>query len=496
MDELQRLRSENQILRGENAQLRAENQELRTDLDLVQKKFLEVSDALVEFARRYEEETGQLKARVLDLENELLKSQREAKRQAAPHRRRMRIPRSEHKKPGRSEGHEPAWRRPPPPEEVEETVEVPLEHCCPDCGDELVDFERHVHHVVDLPDMPKLKVTKYVTYSGKCPCCRQRWNSKAANQPSFATGAAGTTIGHNAVALASQMRTKLGVTLRKLAGFFADVFGLNISPAGLLGLLDRATTALEPSYEAIQTALQESDVVCADETGWRVNCESAWAWVFTNYQYTLYTISRCRGHQVPLGILGPEFQGCLLTDCFSGYDPLPYEKAKCIAHLIRALADVEKLQTRGAVRFPRAALKFLRDAMELRKRKSDLSPDAYDEAVAELEVRLDRLLMANITESKNLRLANRLRKHRLHLLTFLHRPDVDPTNNQAERQIRPLVIQRKLSAGNRSERGAMIHSVLTSVMATCCQQGLNFMSIVTDALRHSMALLPLPRPPS
>lgn len=488
MDELQNLRSK-------NAQLRSENQELKTALDLVQKKFLEVSEALVELTRRSEEETSELKARVLELENELLKSQREAKRQAAPHRRRMRIPKGEHKKPGRPEGHEPAWRRPPPAEEVDETVEVPLEHCCPDCGDELVDFERHVHHVTDLPEIPKLKVTKYVTYSGRCPCCRQRWNSRAADQPSFATGAAGTSIGHNALALATQMRTRLGVTLRKLAGFFTDVFGMPISPAGLLGVLDRASTALEPSYEAIQTALQESDVVCADETGWRLNSESAWAWVFTNYQYTLYTISRSRGHQIPLGVLGPEFKGCLLTDCFSGYDPLPYDKAKCMAHLIRSLADVEELQTRGAVRFPRAALQILRDAMDLRRRKPNLPPGYYDEGVAELEARLDQLLAGNITEPKNLRLAKRLRKHREHLLTFLYRSEVDPTNNQAERQIRPLVIQRKLSAGNRSERGAVVHSVLTSVMATCYQQGLNFMNIVVEALRDPVALLPLPRPP-
>ena len=84
----------------------------------------------------------------------------------------------------------------------------------------------------------------------------------------------------------------------------------------------------------------------------------------------------------------------------------------------------------------------------------------------------------------NARLAKRLRKHRGSLFTFLYREEVEATNNRAERELRPAVIARKLSAGNRTEAGAETHAVLASILRTCRRQGKAIVQTVADLLRH------------
>jgi transposase len=101
-----------------------------------------------------------------------------------------------------------------------------------------------------------------------------------------------------------------------------------------------------------------------------------------------------------------------------------------------------------------------------------------------IESRLDRLLAHNYTEPDHRRLTGRVLKHRDPLFTFLYVNEVDPTNNAAERAIRPAVIARKLSAGNRSPEGAETHSILASLAATARQHGANLVEAVRDLLRN------------
>jgi transposase len=97
---------------------------------------------------------------------------------------------------------------------------------------------------------------------------------------------------------------------------------------------------------------------------------------------------------------------------------------------------------------------------------------------------LDRLLAGTYTDPDNARLAKLLRKHRESVLRFLDHDEVDATNNLAERESRPAVIARKLSAGNRTEAGAETHAVLASVFRTYRRQGRDILEAVVGLLRH------------
>lgn len=444
---IEALESEVASLKAENAALRAENEQLKT--------------------------------KVSDLESKLTKSQREGKRQAAPFRRRKRKPKDQHKKPGQKPGHKPSSRA--IPDKIDEEVAVPLGESSECCGAPFEDRRTHEHYVTDIPPIEPV-TTKYTTESGACSCCGQRWNSNHDALPSVATGAAGVMIGNRAVALAAQMRLEFGAPLRKIAGYISSAFGLPISAAGVLGLLKRASRSLEATCDDLKHQLQDASKVCSDETGWRVASESAWAWVFTNDDITFYTVNKSRGHGVVLDLLGKDFEGVLQSDCFLAYLPLPYEKSKCLAHILKSLKDLEALQKGEEGKFSRAAIKLFKDAIEFGKQRFEMGVGDYRDGCFNLEKRLDRLLEPEYADPKSATLAKRIEKYRDEWLVFLYNVDVEPTNNLAERQIRPFVLIRKISSGNRSEWGALVYAQLMSVFSTCRQRSQNFLDTVVASM--------------
>ena len=186
-------------------------------------------------------------------------------------------------------------------------------------------------------------------------------------------------------------------------------------------------------------------------------------------------------------ILGSDFKGVLKCDCFLAYDDADLsaiEQSKCLGHLLRRCSVVGENTTGRAVVFSRQVTKLLRAAIALKKRHDDLSPHGYLIARGRLEAGLDRLLEGHYTDPENAKLAKLLRKHRHQLFGFLAIPELDATNNAAERDIRPGVIVRKTNGCNRSNVGARTHEIITSVFRTCAKQGKDFVAHVADLLRN------------
>lgn len=407
----------------------------------------------------------------------LEEARRAGKRQAAPFSRGE--PTEDPKPPGRPPGHPGTYRM--APAHVDETLHVPLPRC-PRCGGPVEDRREHEQFVTDLPPV-RPHVRRYLTESGYCPRCRRRVHSRHPDQISGATGAAGSQVGPHVVALAAALKHGFGVPYRKVAGVLLAHFGVRVS-AGALVLAERRLGArAEPTYQALVLAVRQSAVVHADETGWRIGGQGAWLWVFCTRQVTVYAIRQSRGADVVEEILGGAFAGVLTSDCFLAYDPFGGVKQKCFAHLLHTLSEIEGLKTCGAVRFPRAVAALLREAMALKAQQAELSAPRYAARARRLEARLDRLLAGRYTDPDNHRFANRLRKQRPHLFTFLYHDEVEPTNNRAERQIRPAVVVRKISAGNRTDAGAHTHEVLTSLLATFHQHGRAFVPWAVALLR-------------
>ena len=406
------------------------------------------------------------------LQAEVEELKRAGKRQAAPFARRKLV---EHpKRPGRKAGQGKFSRRGRPTHrQVDQTKKARL-NGCPECGGRLRDIHQHEQYVTDIPKTIRLITTRYVTYSGYCADCHKRVRSRHPEQTSQATGAAGVMVGPRAKALAADAKHRLGCSYGKVSELLNDAFGMQVSRSGWCQADQRLAEKAQPVYEELIEAMQHSSVVHADETGWRIGILSAWLWVFTNQEITVYAIRDNRSSDVVVEILGKQFQGILASDCFLAYDDKRLKdwlKQKCLSHLLKDLKEMEENKTGRAVRFAQQLTAVLQEALKLKAEKLSLDPDIFVQRAQALETQLDTLIsrQRNLKDRDNLRFARRLRKHRPHLLRFLYVDDLDATNNLAERQIRPSVIIRKTNGCNRSKGGAETHSVLTSVLVTCRQ---------------------------
>lgn len=438
-------------------------------------------------------ENGRLRDQVADLKSQLEKVEREGKQQAAPFRkpRDQRKPPEEHKTPGQKPGHPASYKKPPADDQVQQTRQVAI-GCCPDCGGALEGKQTHEHFVVDIPRIDPEWV-RYQTESGHCDNCNQRKSSHHPDMPSRAVGAAGVTFGHNLVALATLLRTQSGMTFRKMSRLFKDWFGISISPAGLQKALARAENAFRPTYEQIAKNVKTSKKVHVDETGWWLAAESHWAWVAATSTCTLYVIAKSRGHEVAESLIGANYPGCLHSDFLNSYYPLNCKKSKCVSHL---LATIDKLQRRRKTLDRDASFHFLarlkallQDAIGLWHAKPKMESEPYQKQADWIQRRVDELLKRKPRDHDNLKLCRRIRKYREEIFRFLYDPDAEPTNNLAERELRPLVISRKLSGGNRSRRGADRTALLYSVYATLHRQGQNIVNAFLDALYGRRTIL-------
>jgi hypothetical protein len=195
-----------------------------------------------------------------------------------------------------------------------------------------------------------------------------------------------------------------------------------------------------------------------------------------------------------------EFAGTLVTDFWGAYNAVVCAlRQTCLAHLLRELEHTEKYKSPGKhwPAFAKKLRRLLGDAIRLWRQRGELPAAAYASRRARLAARLQELIDTSWQDTHAKRLIKRLRRHQNDLFTFLDQPDVPFDNNTAERAIRPAVIIRKNSYGNRSERGADCQAVLMSIFRTLKQRGHDPIRTIIDALATYLTtgqLPPLPEP--
>ena len=430
------------------------------------------------------------------LQAEVEALRRAGKRQATPFARRkwVDVP----KKPGRKAGQGKfARREKPAAKDVKETKVAPLQ-ICPECGGSLSEMREHEQYVADIP-VVEPEITRYVTYSGYCADCHKRVRSQHPEQTSPASGAAGVLVGPRAKALAADLKHRLGASYGKVSEALEDAFGLRVTRSGWCQADQRLAETARPVYQELVEVIRRCSVVHADETGWRIGTLSAWLWVFTNQEVSVYTIRDNRSSDVVIEILGKEFKGILASDCFLAYDEkrlTDWLKQKCVGHLLRDLDEMQESKSGRAVRFAQQLTAVLKAALALKAEKSGLDPSFFSQQAQALESRLDALIapQRQLKDADNARFAKRLRKHRDHLLRFLYVDELDATNNLAERMLRPAVITRKTNGCNRTRNGAETHAVLSSVLVTCRQHSIPILDYLVKLQQFGETPPPLVSP--
>jgi hypothetical protein len=343
---------------------------------------------------------------------------------------------------------------------------------CPRCGTALQDgwIHRRVQ-VIDLPPMAPLEVTEHRMLRRQCPRCGLR----ALPHPvGLEAGRIGRScFGPRLMAAIATMATVERLPGRMICDRLRRDYGLTVSHGGVQGLLARMAAAAWPTYAALQAAIRASAVVHADETGWRENGQHTTIWT-TCTDETIYVHHGRRTNEAIDGILGADFGGTLVTDCYAAYQHFLGPKQRCWAHLVReleALLHVHAADTTEPGAWAEGILSIYGQASIPRPPPDEgWTPQAVrarEGRAQQCEALILLLCPRDLDPAvPYATLATRLRTHVTELFNFVRDPAVAATNNAAERSLRPLVIARKISGGTRTSAGSTIRMILYSVAAT------------------------------
>lgn len=468
---------------SDSSPLKASLQALRDQPDDLIEIILRQAGVIAEQEKKIRELEQQIKDlhdRNNGLSARLEQLEKAAARQAAPFRIKENKRQIDPKKPGRKKDHPGSCR--PIPDQVDQEIVVRLEQC-PECGQAVPDPRPVVQYIEEIPEV-RPRVIKLLTQEGHCPNCQKEVRSTHPLQVSLAEGAAGVQLGPNALGTAIELNKKHGLTMRRTCAVLGQLFHLKLSAGGLSQALARLAGKLEPAYENLLAGLRAGPVTHSDETSWWVGGPKYWLWVFADKTSTVYRVAAGRGRNIVVETLGENYGGTLVSDCLSIYDEVNPRQQKCYSHHLKAISQAMEQAPSDYLAQLKALLK---GAMALKG--AGLSAQEFKQLRAALDEQAERLLSTprpGLEEKVRLRLW----KQRDHLFTFLDHPEVDATNNLAERQLRPAVIARKISCGNKTEPGAKVWQILASLAATCGQRGESFAKLISRASVLNFARAP------
>jgi transposase len=434
---------------------------------------------------KQEREIAALKQEIRQLKLALEVALRAGKRQAAPFAKGepKKAPRRPGRKPGPAYGQQKGRAR---PNRVDETIVVGCPLQCGTCGGRVELEGKESQFQVDLPPIVPQTIEFEIHY-GRCKRCLRRVQGRHPRQISNALGVCGVQFGPGVLALAAYLNKCGGLSYGKIADLFDEVFHLQISRSTLARALQRLSDKALPTYQGLVETIRGSPVVYPDETGWRVGGVRSWLWAVTNMAVTVYAILRGRGFEQASSILGEDYDGVIGSDGWSIYAKFDHAtRQTCLAHLLRRCREMLETAPRPVAEYVNQIKQVLQDAIALRDRfrSENISPRRFQTERREIHARMDQLLDEPELSDDSLRLAQHLSNNREALFLFLERKDVEATNWPAEHAIRPAVINRKTSGGNRSDAGATAQAILTSIIQTCHQQGSSALEAFKSMLQH------------
>jgi transposase len=394
--------------------------------------------------------------------------------------------------PGGQPGHKKHERHLLPAEQVRHFVELVPKRCGA-CGQELggKDSEPQRHQVVEAPALSAI-VTEYRSHALECVGCGARTRESV---PAEARSAFGDRLG----ALASLLVGKYRLSKRLVKDALSDMLGVSLCVGSVANLEGEMAEALESAVGEVREEVRQAERVHADETGWVQGRaggrgQRAWMWLVATGSMAVFHINPSRGGKVARALLGEDFAGLLVSDRWSGYEWHDAGlRQVCWAHLTR---DWQGFIDRGAEggRLGEALMRQRNRffAWYNQVRDGRLGREEFEKRMPEVEREVGRLLReaAVCAEKKTAGMAREMLRWEKCLWTFVDVPELEPTNNFAERCLRHAVMYRKTSFGTQSQEGSwFVERVLTAVTTLKLQRRdvLGFLSDTLKAHRRGLS---------
>ena len=400
-----------------------------------------------------------------------------------PQSPRPRRPRGQRRRGGQP-GHPGHTRTLLPVEEVDEVVVLKPDRCS-GChallwGDDPAPFR---HQVIEIPPIQPV-VTEYQWHQLVCAGCGE------VTRAPWPEGVPSGTYGPRVQATVALYTGAYRLPKRTTHQMMEEVFGVPMS-VGTIGPLEQATTeAVAAPVEEARTYVHAQEVAYLDETSWRQGDKRAWLWVAVTSLVTVFVVRLSRGGQVARELLGEHFSGILVTDRYSAYNWYPVRwRQLCWAHVLR---DFEAMRARGGGS-EEIGDALLAQAHQMfawwhRGREGTLQHSTLRSSMTPLRREVERLLDvgSRCGVPKTAGTCRDILKRRQALWTFVQVAGVEPTNNTAERSIRPGVLWRKGSFGTQSAEGSRFVESMLTVVTTLKQQQRNVLEYLTAACEAAL----------
>jgi transposase len=392
------------------------------------------------------------------------------------------------RKRGGQPGHEPHSRVFFPPEMVTARTEAAPDEC-DHCGSRRLDIfaEPRRHQVIDVPE-PKPDVHEYAMYGALChDCGEETWASLPDGVPRH-------MFGHRLLALIALL-AGMKISRRRAQEILREVFGIPVSLGALSEAEERASTALAAPNDEALAHVRAQPVKHVDATTWRVGGALCSLWTIATKLVTVFAIT-ADGAAATIRDLLATLHGFLVTDRGTTFGFWAMDRRQvCWAHLVRKFISYTQRHDEGA-RIGGHLLLFTQCMLFQwhRVRDGTLSRRRFQAEMAPVRIAIENLLLRGA--SLGLRgfsgSCEDILEHRDALFTFIDVPDIDPTNNLAERVLREFVLWRKVSQGSQSERGCLFAQRVMTVFQSLRQQRRSVFAFLVEACHAAQHGLPTP----
>ena len=250
--------------------------------------------------------------------------------------------------------------------------------------------------------------------------------------------------------------------LRKTAGFLDASFALKLAPASVQAIIERAAKAGEFEYATLKSKIKAAKLLYIDETSFRVLGLNWWVWVFRSDTDLLLVIRNSRGSNVLEEILGRDYAGIVVCDCWRAYDFLSNAMLqRCWAHLLRKSKELNGI----AGRHFHKKIAMLFDEITKFNAKERTEKQRLRK-YRQMTMKLQKIVSYYSRHEECGAVTKYIEFHIDSWFTCVKITGVQPTNNYAEQAIRETVLVRKIIGAFRSEKGTKTYETLASLIAT------------------------------
>lgn len=450
---------------------------------------------------QYEQQIAQLRNQIDKLEDRIAQLQGRPPRTTPqnsslppssqhPHAKpKRRKPPEAKRKPGGQHGHHRHQRALVPAHQCSDIIPC-IPQSCRRCGGALVDNQREPirHQVTELPKIQPI-ITEYQLHRQFCPCC----GITTCGQ--LPAGVPQGQCGPRLAALTGLLMVHFRQSKRRTAVFLEDLLNIPCSPAWTVKIQNCVSQAIKQPYEEARQQLSEQPQLFVDESPTKQTSAKAWLWVAVAGGFAVFGVFLSRKRDSLKQLIG-DYSGILLNcDRAKMY----YDGKRlqwCWSHLKR---DIQKLIDSSDGQVKRLGHDLLRQQKLLFQHwrcylSGELSWRKLRKETKPIRKEFEALLLRG-QFSGNPRLTGMckdLYAHRAWLWTFLDQQGVEPTNNAAERALRPAVIYRKLSFGTQSESGSRYLERMLTVSETCRMQQRSAFEYLTAVMQAYYVGQPIP----